>query len=114
MRVYGVWFIPKLPDKYVAERDDGILFQFEMYPFRRITDHDIQTYVGLHPQCCKGQPIRDYLYHFYGLIKNDENAMETINMQVTLKEKLKIETYAANFDPPKTISEVIREWIESL
>jgi hypothetical protein len=83
-------------------------------PMQVLKPEKLRDYKGYHPRKCKGQPLPDYLYRFYGLQKNDESATEVIHVRLMPNEKSKIERFAANQEPKKTVSEVVREYIRSL
>lgn len=112
--INGAWYLDALPNQVVVELTDGSLAKFRLTPFRTITEKDFTAYKSYHPRKCKGQPLPDYLYRFYGLQKNDESATEVIHTRLTPTEKAKIETYAANLEPKKTVSEVVRDFIRGL
>lgn len=114
LTINGAWYLDSLPNQIIAELEDGSLTKFRITPFRKITDKDFTPYKSYHPRKSKGQPLPDYLYRFYGLQKNDESATEVIHTRLTPAEKVKIETYAANQVPKKTVSEVIRDFIRGL
>lgn len=110
--INGAWYLESLPNRIVAERVDGVLFMFNITPFRRIIADDYIPYNGYHPRKCKGQPMPEYLYRFYGLSRNDETLSEVIRVRVAASEKEKLETTAANVG--KNVSEFLREYIRSL
>lgn len=110
--VNAVWYVANMPTAAVVELPDNSLVYFNITPFRMLSDKDFRPYNGYHPRKCKGQPLPDYLYRFYGLVKNTESATEVIHIRLTPTEKAKVETSAVNED--KTTSEFVREWIRSL
>ena len=85
---------------------------FFLTPFRAIKDVDIKPYKGYHPRKCKGQPLPDYLYRFYGLERNDETMSEVVRVRLTPGEKEQLETAATNSE--KTVSEFLRDYIRSI
>jgi hypothetical protein len=111
MTINGAWYINQLPTMMVIERTDGTLAMFYMTPLRKIKEKDLQEYKGYHPRKCKGSPMPDYLYRFYGLARNDETLSEVIRVRLSPTEKEKLEAYAANQDT--TVSEMLREQIRT-
>lgn len=67
---------------------------------------------GHHPRRCKGHPLPNYLYRFYGLERSDETANEVIHVRLTPSEKTAIQTAADGAG--KTVSELVREWVRTL
>lgn len=114
LKINGAWYINQLPNHLVIELEDNNLIMVLMTPFRQLSKVDFNDYKGHHPRKCKGQPLPDYLYRFYGLEKNDESATEVIHVRLTQTEKTKIETFAANQEPKKTTSEAVRDYIRGL
>jgi hypothetical protein len=114
--VNGAWYIDYMPDDVVIELDDGSLMTFKIVPFREIALEDLRPYDKgrQHPRKISGNPVPVYLYRFYGLTKNAESATEVIHVRVTPTEKAAIERYAANLEPRKSTSEVLRDYIRSL
>lgn len=110
--VNGVWYIDALPLCAIVELADGNLAKFFINPFRKLTEKDFTTYKSYHPRKCKGQPLPEYLYRFYGLEKNSESATEVIHIRVTPTEKRKAENYAK--DEGKSVSELMRDYIRGL
>jgi hypothetical protein len=114
LTINGAWYVEAMLDNIVTELPDSSLAMFYLTPFRPITAADLTPYLGPHPRRCKGQPLPDYLYRFYGLVKNTESATEVIHVRVTPSEKAALETYAGNLDPRKSVSEVVRDYIRGL
>lgn len=114
LTINGAWYINQLPQHIVLELEDGSLTKVALSPFRELTDQDFSDYKGYHPRKCKGQPLPDYLYRFYGLEKNEESLSEVVRARVTPSEKAKLKAYAANLEPPTTESELIRECVKKL
>ena len=85
--VNGAWYLEALPNQIVTELEDGSLAMFFINPFRAITDKDLRPYKSYHPRKCKGQPLPDYLYRFYGLQRNEESLSEVIRVRVSPSEK---------------------------
>jgi hypothetical protein len=112
MTINGAWYLDALPTCIVIERMDGSLAKFFVTPFRGITDADLTPYKSYHPRKCKGQPLPDYLYKFYGLVRNDESLSEVIRVRVSQSEKEKLEAVASNNG--KNVSEFLREYIRGL
>lgn len=110
--INGAWYLDAYPSSIVIERADSSLGMINLTPFRAIKPQDIRDYKSYHPRKCKGQPLPDYLYRFYGLQKNDESATEMIHVRVTPSEKAKINAVAKNAG--KNMSEFIRDYIRSL
>lgn len=109
MVINGAWYLDALPTCVVMERMDGTLAKFFLTPFRSITEKDLTPYKSYHPRKCKGQPLPDYLYKFYGLARNEESLSEVIRVRVSPSEKEKLEAAAEN--AKATVSEFIREII---
>lgn len=112
LKVNGAWYINQLPQHIVLELDNGSLTKVQMTPFRIISERDFSPYNGYHPRKCKGQPLPDYLYRFYGIDKNKESATEVIHIRVTPAEKAKVDAAAKNDE--KSISELVRDYIKGL
>lgn len=116
LKVNGVWYIDNFPNHAVVELEDGSLAKFFITPFRDLTQEELSTdesiYKGYHPRKCKGNPLPNYLYRFYGLEKSEETATEVLHTRMTQSEKEKIENHAKNNN--KTTAEVIREYIKTL
>jgi hypothetical protein len=112
--VNGVWYLDTLPSHAVVEFEDGRLAKFYITPFRALTDKDFTAYKSYHPRKCKGQPLPDYLYRFYGLKRNDESLSEVIRVRVSPTEKEKLEAYAANLEPKSSVSELLRDYIRGI
>ena len=112
MIINGAWYLNQLPNQVVLERIDGSLGMFCLTPFRAITVKDIKPYKGYHPRKCKGSPLPEYLYRFYGLARNDESLSEVIRVRVSPTEKEKLEAASGNED--KTVSEFLRDYIRGL
>ncbi len=103
--INGAWYIDALPNQIVAELVDGSLAKFRITPFRLITEKDFTVYKSYHPRKCKGQPLPDYLYKFYGLKKNEEIMDETLRARVRPSEKAAFMALSGG----KTESEFLRE-----
>lgn len=112
--INGAWYLDALPNQIVVELTDGSLTKFNLTPFRAITQNDFTNYKSYHPRKCKGQPLPDYLYRFYGLQKNEESLSEVIRVRITPSEKEKLESYCENLEPKTNTSELIRDYIRSL
>ena len=112
--INGAWYVDNLPNNIVCEMGDGTLKMFFISPLAPQNPEKLLDYKGYHPRKMKGSPLPDYLYRFYGLLKNEESATEVIHVRLTPSEKAKIETYAANHEPRKNVSETIRDYIRSL
>ncbi|OPX85938.1 MAG: hypothetical protein A4E52_01572 [Pelotomaculum sp. PtaB.Bin013] len=111
MQINGAWNISQLPMHYVVELEDGTLKAFFIDPFREISEADLLEYNGHHPRKCKGHPMPDYLYRFYGFEKNDEGLTDVVRARVTPTEKAKYLAYVKSID--RTESEDIREYVRS-
>ncbi len=105
--INGAWYVDSLPNQVVIELADGSLTKFRLTPFRKITDKDFTAYKSYHPRKCKGQPLPDYLYKFYGLQRNEEIMDETLRARVRPSEKASFMALAGG----KTESEFLREII---
>ena len=111
MKVNGAWYIDALPNQIIIEKENGDMGMFYITPFRDVTK-DVRQYNGYHPRKCKGQPVPNYLYRFYGLEKNEESLSEVIRIRVSPTQKTKIEAYAKNNN--SDVSQVIRDYINGL
>jgi hypothetical protein len=112
LTVNGAWYLDNLPTMLVTEKIDGALAMFNMQMFRKVRPDELQPYKGHHPRRCKGHPLPDYLYRFYGLARNEESLSEVIRVRVSPSEKEKLEAAATNTD--NTVSEFLREYIRGL
>jgi hypothetical protein len=106
------WYLDSYPSSIIIERADNSLGMINLSPFRAVKPQDIRDYKSHHPRKCKGQPLPDYLYKFYGLARNEESLSEVIRVRVSPTEKEKLETTASNAD--KNVSEFLREYIRGL
>lgn len=116
IKINGAWYLDSLPQHIVIELEDGSLAKVFINPFRQLTENDFTVYKSYHPRKCKGQPLPDYLYRFYGLEKNDETASEWVRARVTPTEKTKYGQYltAKGLTETEDIRQHIRECIASL
>ncbi len=112
LKINGAWYINQLPERIVIELPPNRLVMVRMTPFRLLTQEDFYAYNGHHPRRCKGQPLPDYLYRFYGLEKSNETANEVIHIRLTPSEKAAAQTAADGAG--KTLSEFVRDWIRTL
>lgn len=112
MIINGAWNIEALPNHIVVERTDGSLAKFMLTPFRAINDDKLTVYKGYHPRKCKGNPLPNYLYKFYGLQRNEESLTEVIRVRLSPSEKGKLDAISKN--EGKNVSEFIRDYIRSL
>jgi len=110
--VNGAWYLEAYPSSIIIERTDGSLGMISLTPFRAIGPQDIRDYKAYHPRKCKGSPLPDYLYRFYGMARNDESLSEVIRVRVSPAEKEKLGATAANAG--KNVSEFLREYIRGL
>ncbi len=110
--INGAWYLDAYPSSVIIERADGSLGMINLTPFRAIKPKDIRDYKSYHPRKCKGQPLPEYLYRFYGLARNEESLSEVIRVRVSPTEKGKLDTAAAN--DGKTVSEFLREYIRGV
>jgi len=111
--VNGAWYLEALPSHIVLELVDGSLAKFTLTPFRNVQG-EMTAYKSYHPRQSKGQPLPEYLYRHYGLSRNVESLTEVIRVRVSPSEKERLEAYAANLEPRKTVSEVLRDFIREL
>jgi len=111
--VNGAWYLESLPSHIVVELVDGSLAKFTLTPFRNVQG-EMTAYKSYHPRQSKGQPLPEYLYRHYGLSRNVESLTEVIRVRVSPSEKERLEAYAANLEPRKTVSEVLRDFIREL
>jgi predicted DNA-binding protein len=107
--VRGAWYLNALPQHIVVEHIDGSLSKFFLTPFRKLKDADFTVYKSYHPRKCKGSPLPDYLYRFYGLVRDEDTLSEVVRVRVSQAEKEKLEATAINNG--KTVSEFLRELI---
>lgn len=112
LTINGAWNLKAYPTLIITEMVDNSLKMFNIMPFRKITERDLRSYKGYHPRKCKGNPLPDYLYRFYGLARNEETLSEVIRVRVSPKEKESLEAAAVNSD--KTVSEFLRQIIRGL
>jgi len=110
--INGAWHINNLPSSIVIERIDGSLGMIKLTPFRAIKTQDVRDYKSYHPRKCKGSPLPEYLYRFYGLARNDETLSEVVRVRISPTEKEKLGTAAKNQN--KTVSEYLRDYIRSI
>lgn len=110
IKVNGVWYLDAYPSNIIIELEAGALKMAHVTPMRPLTPDKLRDYKAYHPRKCKGQPLPDYLYRFYGLEKSDETANEVIHVRLTPSEKAKLQTAAGE----KTTSEYVRDWIKTL
>lgn len=110
--VRGAWYLTALPQHIVVEHIDGSLAKFHLAPFRKLAKKDFTVYKSYHPRKCKGSPLPDYMYSFYGLARDDETLSEVIRVRVSPKEKEALEATATN--DGKTVSEFLRDYIRGL
>jgi len=112
MIINGAWYIDAIPNQIVVEKADGTLAKFRLTPFRKITESELTIYKSCHPRKCKGQPLPDYLYRFYGIKRNDESLTEVIRVRISPSDKERLDTAAKNED--KNASEFIRDVVRGL
>ncbi len=112
MQINGAWYLDSLPTMLVIEKPDNTLAMSNITPFRELTAEDLKTYAGYHPRKCKGQPLPQYLYRFYGLERGPEIASEVIHIRLTPTEKEQLQTAAEGSGKP--VSEFSRDWIRNL
>jgi hypothetical protein len=112
IKVNGAWYLDSLPQHIVMELTDGSLTKVFLTPFRPLSEKDFTVYKAYHPRKCKGQPLPDYLYRFYGLEKSDKSATEVIHIRMTPTEKVNLQTAADGAG--KNISEFVRDWVKTL
>lgn len=111
--ITGAWYIEALPGCIIIERENGTLGKFGITPFRLITEKDISIYKGYHPRHCKGQPLPDYLYLQYGLVKSSQSLSALLpTIRVRPSELEKLQRIAAGRS--QTISELVRSIIRDL
>lgn len=114
LTINGAWYINQLPNNIVCELVDGTLKMFFITPFKAQKIEEMREYKGYHPRKCKGSPLPDYLYRFYGLQKNEESATEVIHVRLTPSEKAQVENWGKNQQPSMTVSETVRAMIRTL
>jgi len=110
--VNGAWYLDAYPTAIITEMADNTLRMFHLTPFRKITEKDLRPYKAYHPRKCKGSPLPDYLYRYYGLERSSETLSEVIRVRVSPVEKQTLEAAAENADV--TISEYLRQMIRAL
>jgi hypothetical protein len=93
IKINGAWYLESLPQHIVIELEDGSLTKVFINPFRVLQERDFTVYNAYHPRKCKGSPLPDYLYRFYGLEKNDETASEMVRGRITPTEKAAYKQY---------------------
>jgi hypothetical protein len=112
LTINGAWYLDAYPNLIIAEMLDNTLKMFHLTPFRAIKEVDMRPYKGYHPRKCKGSPLPEYLYRFYGLARNDETLSEVVRVRLSPAEKEQLNTAAKN--EGKTISEYLRDHIRGL
>ena len=112
IKVNGAWFLTAYPTSMIIELDTGMLKMAHITPLEPLNINRLRDYKAYHPRKCKGQPLPDYLYKFYGLARNEESLSEVIRVRVSPSEKEKLEAAATNTD--NTVSEFLREYIRGL
>ena len=112
LNVNGAWYLDSLPTMLVIELADNSLSMAHITPFRELKPTELKTYSGYHPRKCKGQPVPQYLYRFYGMERETKNATEVVHIRLTPAEKELLQTAASEAEKP--ISEFARDWIRSL
>jgi hypothetical protein len=110
--ISGAWYLDAYPSSIIIERIGGSLGMINLTHFRAVKDQDIRDYKSYHPRKCKGSPLPDYLYRYYGLARSSESLSEVVRVRVSPTEKQKLEAAAANDN--KTVSEFLREYIRRL
>lgn len=110
--INGAWYLEAYPGIIIAEMADNTLKMFNLTPFRAIKETDLRPYKAYHPRKCKGSPLPEYLYRFYGLARSDETMSEVIRVRVSPTEKEQLGTAASNAG--KTVSEYMRDYIRTL
>lgn len=106
MKIRNAWNISQLPDAYVAELEDGTLKFFRITPFREIAEKDLKDYKGHHPRHCKGVPMPEYLYRFYGLERGESALSEVVRVRMSPEQKGKLDAAGA---PSTVIRRLIDE-----
>ena len=112
IKVNGAWFLTAYPTSMIIELDTGMLKMAHITPLEPLNINRLRDYKAYHPRKCKGQPLPDYLYKFYGLARNEESLSEVIRVRVSPSEKEKLEAAATNTD--NTVSEFLRAYIRGL
>lgn len=116
LKVNGAWHLVALPQHLVLELEDGSLTKVFMTPYRELTEKDCTVYKTYHPRKCKGSPLPDYLYRFYGLERNEETASETVRARVTPTEKEGYKRYldSKGVTESEDLRQYVRDCIRSL
>jgi hypothetical protein len=111
LKVLGAWYLNSLPMHFVIELENGSLKLAPLSPFTNV-HYRMTDYKGHHPRRCKGQPLPEYLYQFYGMLKSEETSSDVVHIRMTPTEKRKLESYA--IETHKTVSELVREFVRQL
>lgn len=110
--INGAWHLDAYPSNIIIERADNSLGMINIMPFRAIKPQDIRDYKAYHPRKCKGQPLPEYLYKFYGLERNQESLSEVVRVRLSPTEKERLEAAAKN--EGLTVSEFLRDQIRKM
>ena len=110
--VNGAWYLEAYPSNIIIERADNSLGMINIMPFRAIKPQDIRDYKAYHPRKCKGHPLPEYLYRFYGLERNQESLSEVVRVRLSPTEKERLEAAAKN--EGLTVSEFLRDQIREM
>lgn len=94
MKINGAWYLGSNPGMFVIELINGELKEFEMKPYRVIKESDLSAFKGPHPRKSKGQPMPEYLYNDYGLMKNPEAMSEVLRIRLRPSEMRALENIA--------------------
>lgn len=115
IKVNGVWYLDRLPGPHaIAEFEDGRLAKFLITKTKPLAEEDFTAYKGYHPRKCKGNPMPEYMYKFYGFEKSNEFLTEVVHVRLKKSEKENLEKYGKNQNPPLTASEVVRNYVRTL
>ncbi len=110
--INNAWYVQSLPRHIVAELPTGETVMFYIDPMRIVKESELRPYKGHHPRKVSAQPLPDYLYRFYGLVKNEETASEVIRVRLRPSEKDKLDQAARVAG--KNVSEFVRSFVQGL
>jgi len=110
--VCGAWFLADVPEHMVIELADHRMVMAPLRPEKGQTEPDFKLYDGPHPRKCKGQPVPEWQFRFYGMVRVSETASEILRVRLTPSDYKRLSESADAAGKP--ISDLVREWIWTL
>jgi len=110
--VCGAWFLADFPEHMVIELADHRMVTAPLRLEHGQTEPVFELYEGPHPRKCKGQPVPEWQFGFYGMVRVSETASEILRVRLTPSDLKRLSDAAEAADKP--VSEMVREWIWSL